>query len=203
MVDDPSELQRLQADHAVRLQETVNFQLGGPEKLTGTDDPWRALQKNGGLADLWYMDDGDILCHPIMVPSHLQEFDIANAKVGAERNPQTSPTWTTLCAAPGELVTCRTWPNSPQSLPEVSRSESLLDHDRTSRTNSWAKQTSFEQCTNACSSARTRRRDLPFERVEESVASTTFCKSKQPLKFMTRLGSGLLNGSCQVSRKTA
>ena len=29
-VDDPSELQRLQADHAARLQESANFQLGGP-----------------------------------------------------------------------------------------------------------------------------------------------------------------------------
>ena len=29
--EDFSEAQRLQADHAVRLQETANFQLGGPE----------------------------------------------------------------------------------------------------------------------------------------------------------------------------
>ena len=34
------------------------------------------------------MDDGDIMCHPILVPSYLQEFDDANAKVGAEQNPQ-------------------------------------------------------------------------------------------------------------------
>ena len=34
------------------------------------------------------MNDGDIMCHPILVPSYLQEFDDANAKVGAERNPQ-------------------------------------------------------------------------------------------------------------------
>ena len=33
-VDDPSELQRLQADHAAGVHETANFQLGGPEKLT-------------------------------------------------------------------------------------------------------------------------------------------------------------------------
>ena len=32
-VEDPSEAQRLQADHAVRLQETANFRLG-PEKIT-------------------------------------------------------------------------------------------------------------------------------------------------------------------------
>ena len=45
-------------------------------------------RNNGGLADLWYMDDGDIMCHPILVPSFLQEFDVANARVRAERNPQ-------------------------------------------------------------------------------------------------------------------
>ena len=41
-------------------------------------------QKNGGVADLCYVDDGDILCHPILMPTFLQEFDVANAKVGAE-----------------------------------------------------------------------------------------------------------------------
>ena len=34
------------------------------------------------------MDDGDIMCRPILVPPFLQEFDVANAKVGAERNRQ-------------------------------------------------------------------------------------------------------------------
>ena len=63
-MDDPSEEQRLQADH-----------------------PQHALQKNGGLADQWYMDDGDIMCHPILVLPFLQDFDVANAGVGAERNP--------------------------------------------------------------------------------------------------------------------
>ena len=48
-VDYPSELQRWQADHAVRLHETANFQLGGQEKLTGTNDPRRVLQRNGGM----------------------------------------------------------------------------------------------------------------------------------------------------------
>ena len=36
-VDDPSERQRLQADHAARVQESAKFQLGGPEKLTSAD----------------------------------------------------------------------------------------------------------------------------------------------------------------------
>ena len=82
-VNDPAEEQRRLVDHAARLQESANFQLGGPEKLTGTHDPRHALQKNGGLADQWYMDDGDIMCHPILV----LPFDVANARVGAERNP--------------------------------------------------------------------------------------------------------------------
>ena len=38
--------------------------------------------------EAWYVDDGDIMCHPIPVPSHLHDFDVANAKVGAERSPQ-------------------------------------------------------------------------------------------------------------------
>ena len=82
-----AEEQRLQADHAARLQESANFQLGGPEKLTGAHHPRHTLQKNGGLADQWYMDDGDIMCHPILVLPFLQDFDVANARVGAERNP--------------------------------------------------------------------------------------------------------------------
>ena len=49
-VDDPSEEQRLQADHATRVQESANFQFGGPEKLTSADDPQHALQKSGGVA---------------------------------------------------------------------------------------------------------------------------------------------------------
>ena len=85
-VNDSAEEQRLQADHAARLQESANFQLGGPAKLTGAHDPRHALQKNDGLANQWFGDDGDIMCHPILVLPFLQDFDVANARVGAERN---------------------------------------------------------------------------------------------------------------------
>ena len=60
-VDDPAEEQGLQADHAARVLESANFQLGGPEKLIGAHDAQHALQKSGGLAGQWYMDDGDIV----------------------------------------------------------------------------------------------------------------------------------------------
>ena len=63
-VDDPSEFQRLQAEHAVRLHETANILLGGLEKLTGANDPRHVLQTGGGLADMWCQDDGDIFLLP-------------------------------------------------------------------------------------------------------------------------------------------
>ena len=59
-------------------------------------------------------------------------------------------------------------------LPTVaSHSESLLDLSSSSRTSSWARQTSSERCTNVFNSARTRRRSSPSsERVWESALST-------------------------------
>ena len=59
-VNDHAEEQRPRADHAARLQESANFQLGRPEKLTGAHHPRHVLQKSGSLADQWYTDDGDI-----------------------------------------------------------------------------------------------------------------------------------------------
>ena len=53
-VDHPSELQRLQADHAVRLQR--NCQLPVRWSLNNSPEPTTRgtrLQKNGGLPDLW------------------------------------------------------------------------------------------------------------------------------------------------------
>ena len=106
-MNDSAEEQRLQEDHAARMQESANFQLGGPEKLTGTHDPQHALQKNGSLADQWYLDDGDIMCHPVLVLLFLQDFDVANARVGAERNPL--KTEVTYCVMDLEMVAAETW----------------------------------------------------------------------------------------------
>ena len=47
-----------------------------------------ALQANGGRADFWYLDDGDILCHPVLASPYLQAFDMANVRTDAERNQQ-------------------------------------------------------------------------------------------------------------------
>ena len=70
---------------------------------------------------------------------------------------------------------------------------------------------SFEQCMNAFSCVRTRRRNLPSsKRVWNSAASTTNCEYTVTQSFrnsglqksMTRLNSGLSNGSFRVSQRT-
>ena len=47
---------RLRDEQRDRMQRIQNFQLGGPEK-----------PMNGGLADRWYLDDGDLLSRPLLV----------------------------------------------------------------------------------------------------------------------------------------
>ena len=49
-------------------------------------DPRHEVQVGGGVADFWYLDDGDILCHPSLVLSYIDAFDVANEKIGAVRN---------------------------------------------------------------------------------------------------------------------
>ena len=49
-VDDPLEEQRLQTEHASKMQKVSTFQLGESATLTGANDPPHAL-------NLWYIDD--------------------------------------------------------------------------------------------------------------------------------------------------
>ena len=49
-------------------------------------DPSHEIQRHGGLADFWYMDDGDILCHPRLVVPYFRSFDSEDGQVGGERN---------------------------------------------------------------------------------------------------------------------
>ena len=80
---DPADAERLPDEQCSRMQRIYIIQLGGPEWLVGADDPRHAVQENGGLADFWYVDDGDILCHPMLVLSNLQAFDTSNVQLGA------------------------------------------------------------------------------------------------------------------------
>ena len=113
----------------------------GLEKLTGAHDPRHVLQKSGGLADQWYMDDGDIMCHPILVLPFLQDFDVANARVGAERNPLKTEVIHDVNDLDerhpsGELATSGAWAKPLQSPTAASRSESVLGLGSSSRTSS-------------------------------------------------------------------
>jgi hypothetical protein len=49
-------------------------------------DPRQEIQEGGGLADFWYLDDGDIFCDPRLVMPYLKHFDAINSRVGAVRN---------------------------------------------------------------------------------------------------------------------
>ena len=46
---------RLHGEHRSRMHPLQNFQLGGPGKLTGPDDPWHTQPENGGSADFTKM----------------------------------------------------------------------------------------------------------------------------------------------------
>ena len=87
------------------------------------------------------MDEGDIMCHPILVLSSLQDFDVANARVGAERNPLKTEVINyvnDLDAAPPEwrIGDVRSVAKPQQLLTVAPRSESLLGLGSSSRTSS-------------------------------------------------------------------
>ena len=110
------------------------------------------------------------------MPSFLQEFDVANARVGAERNPKNTEVIcyvNDLDAAPPEwrirdvrsLAKVTTVTDGCITLgvsvgPRQHIADQLL-----------AKAESFEQCTKTISNART-----PYGKVWEFVASTTSCE---------------------------
>ena len=134
------------------MQRIQDFQLGGPEKLIGADDPRDALQENGGLADQWCLDDGDILCHPLRVLPYLQAFDAANVKSGAERNKKTE----VICYVQtisfcfcGSAWKRPTW--SCSGTPPVC-----------CKSNSWQTQMSSAPCMNVCSCVRIHRQFALF-----------------------------------------
>ena len=78
-------VQRVHGEHRSRMHLLKNFRLGSPEKLTGANDPRHALQEHGGLADFWYLDDCDILCHPVLVLPFLQAFDTTDPETGCRK----------------------------------------------------------------------------------------------------------------------
>ena len=70
-----ADAERLPDDQGNRMHGIHHFQLGSAEKFIGAENPRHALQEKRGLANFWNLDDGDILCHPML-------------EVGGERNQQ-------------------------------------------------------------------------------------------------------------------
>lgn len=88
-------------DHAAQLAASQEFdeRLRRIESWSGTDpalrrrddgmiatDPRHEIQAFGGIADFWYIDDGDILCDPRLVCPLLQSYDTMDAVTGGLRN---------------------------------------------------------------------------------------------------------------------
>ena len=196
-VDDPTEEQRSRADHAARVQESVNFQPGGPEKLTGAHDPQHALQQSGGLADQWYMDNGDIMCHSTLVLLFLQDFDVVNAVVGAERNPLKTEVIDNVIALGAE------W--KIDDVKKMINNSTVTDGSNTLSVVVGPRQHIADQLFQVCQDPQT------SERVWEAAAPTTFCwftatqswRNRGLQRSMTRSGSGLSTGSSRVSQRTA
>eukprot|EP00973_Karenia_brevis_P039041 5391006-Karenia_brevis.AAC.1 len=80
--DDRQRRQSAWLEMSPEARQTAS-QSGGP--LTRPTDE---IQCAGGLADFWYLDDGDVWCDPALAVPYLRAFDSANLEIGGERNLQ-------------------------------------------------------------------------------------------------------------------
>ena len=74
-------------NNAIGRSKSKTFSSAGKDSLEVTIRD-TLCKKNPRLADQWYLDDGDIQCHPLLVLSYPDAFDAANVRIGGERNPQ-------------------------------------------------------------------------------------------------------------------
>ena len=81
-----AEVEAAVADFDAHTLAAQNFQSQDARAPLRSLDPRHEVQKGGGLADFWYLDDGDILCCPGLVVPFLQAFDVVNPSVGAARS---------------------------------------------------------------------------------------------------------------------
>ena len=77
-----------QTNNAAGCIESTTFSLESRKSRSEQMIHDKLYKKNGGPADIWYLDDGNFLCHPMLALPCLQPFDIASGKIGAERNQQ-------------------------------------------------------------------------------------------------------------------
>ena len=70
------------ADYDEKTSRAQTFETAAGDSEEVCIDPRHEVQVGGGIADFWYLDDGDILCYPILVMPYLEAFDCANREVG-------------------------------------------------------------------------------------------------------------------------
>ena len=66
------------------LEPSQRRETGATQRIVA--NPAHEIQAGGGLLDVWFLDDGDILCDPRLVQPYLACFDSENPKVGGDRN---------------------------------------------------------------------------------------------------------------------
>ena len=96
-VNDRAEVQRLQAEDAARVQESANSLPGGPDLPTGSHH--QTWQTSG----TWTTSTS--CATQFLVLPFQQDVDVANARVGAERNPLKTEVIYYVNAAPPEWKT--------------------------------------------------------------------------------------------------
>ena len=82
---------KAEADYDQRLQRSTAWERTDPVHRRDPHgiidpDPRHEIQYLGGIADFWYLDDGDILCDPKLVLPFLQQYDAVDATTGGIRN---------------------------------------------------------------------------------------------------------------------
>ena len=157
------------------------------------------------------------MCHRILVLPFLQDVDVANARVGAERNPlKTEVIYCVndLDAAPHEwkigdvrsLAETSAVAAGSMTLGVAVGSRQFVTDQLLRR------QMSSAKCTSASSSARIRRQSSPsFRKVWESAVLTASCgltatkswRSNRRQRSTMRSGSGLSNGSHRGQHNTS
>ena len=166
-------------------------------------------------ADQWYLDDGDIMCHLILVLPSLQDLDVANTRLGAERNPlKTEVIYYVkdLDAAPPEWII--------GDVRSLAKTSAVSDGSITLGVAVGSRQFIADQLLSKADVIR-----AMHERVEllqdpqtefslrslGSVASATSCgftaaqswRNRVQRRFTMKLGNVPSNGSSPVSRRTA
>ena len=167
--------------------------------------------------DQWYMDDGVIMCHPILVPPFLQDLDVANARVGAERHPLKTeviyhvndpdvapPEW--KIGDVRSLAKTSPVTDGSTTLGVAVGSQQVVTDQLLSKADVLrAMHERVQLCQDPQTQFALLRQSLGVSRSTTSYGftATQSWRNKVPQRSTTKLGNGPSNGSSRVSQRTA